>query len=108
MATSCHTHLPSATYHLRPEPEHLIPTLSPASERIRQCYRTEAVLRRLSHEFPAAENLGEGELEAAIDDRGAEGEVADEMLLVDAVTVGEGIAVEKNITGDGAPVGESK
>ena len=66
------------------------------------------MLRRLSDKFPAAENLGQRKLDRPVNESGPYGHVGHEALLVDAVTIGKRISVEKDVPGDGAPVGEGK
>jgi len=59
----------------------------------------------LGFEFLAADVARIGDFPALPLPGDAAGEVAHEVFFIDSVAVGEGVAVEENIMGDGADIG---
>src|SRR5690606_2067399 len=81
-----------------------VPSKSPG-----ECQRTKlVVIDELGFELLSAVHLGKRQLECAFDQAKSVAEVGDQVTLVHAWSVTEGIAVEKYIPSHGASIGGSE
>jgi hypothetical protein len=69
-------------------------------ERYRETDRTKVLASTLTIEFARAKNLGVGQFDVFVEDARTNNEIRDRDLFINAVTMLEGVAIEKDIAGD--------